>query len=85
MICSGLAAMCQAHPGMFELAVGGCGGKTICNTTSPVAGEEIDNNAVFLVRSLQPDVITVRDAFAKFNIVAYVSSNQLNLLCPFLL
>lgn len=80
MICSGLTAMCKAHPGMFELAVGGCGGKTTCNTTSPVEGEEINNNAVFLVRSLQPEVITVRDAFAKFDIVAYVST-RIHQLC----
>jgi hypothetical protein len=71
MICSGLTAMCKAHPGMFELAVGGCRGQTTCNTTAPAPGEETDDNAVFLVRSLQPDVMTVKEAFTKFNIVAY--------------
>ena len=71
MICSGLTAMCKAHPGMFELAVGGCSGTTTCNTTAPAPGEEINNNAVFLVRSLRPAELTVREAFTKYNIVAY--------------
>ena len=40
MICSGLTAMCKAHPGVFETVVGGCGGpaKTGCNATAPGAG-----------------------------------------------
>ena len=63
--------MCKAHPGMFELAIGGCGGKTTCNTTASTPGEETDTNAVFLVRSLHPAEMTVREAFTKFNIVAY--------------
>lgn len=71
MICSGLTAMCKAHPGMFELAVGGCGGTTTCNATAAAPGEEINNNAVFLVRSLRPAELTVREAFTKFNVVAY--------------
>ena len=35
------------------------------------AGEELDNNAVFLVRSTNPSVMTVRQGFEKFDIVAY--------------
>ena len=35
------------------------------------AGEELDNNAVFLVRSTKPSVMTVRQGFEKFDIVAY--------------
>jgi hypothetical protein len=27
MICPGIAAMCKAHPGVFELGVGGCGNR----------------------------------------------------------
>ena len=40
MICSGLTAMCKAHPGVFETVVGGCGGpaKTGCNATAPAPG-----------------------------------------------
>ena len=42
-----------------------------CNPSATAPGEETDNNAVFLVRSLQPDVMSVREGFKRFNIVAY--------------
>ena len=74
MICSGLEAMCSAHPGVFELAIGGCGGSLVangCNTSLPTPeGESGTNNAKFLVRSLKPEVMTVREGFAKYNVVA---------------
>ena len=32
---------------MFELAIGGCGGKTTCNTTASTPCEETDTNAEY--------------------------------------
>ena len=51
----GLDKMCKAHPGVFELAMPGCTGRSACNASAAVPGEEGSpdhpgSNAVFLVR-----------------------------------
>jgi predicted amidohydrolase len=78
--CPAIAAMCKAHPGVFELAIPGCGhlynhpkacaAGCTCGKVAP--GETVKNdNSVFLVRSKQPEKFPVRTAFRRHGVVPY--------------
>ena len=77
--CPKIAKMCAAAPGVFELSVGGCrdsynnqSGLKDCRFGAPAPGESTANdNAIFLVRSLQRKTHSVRAAFKKFGVVPY--------------
>jgi predicted amidohydrolase len=73
--CPAIAAMCKAHPGIFELAIPGCG--HLCNRTFGCTcgkvwpGETVNaDNSVFVVRSKQPRVHPVRAAFRRYGVVS---------------
>merc|ERR1712190_49471 len=74
LICPGLAKMCAKYPGVFEFVIGGCfassGKLPGCSAASPAPGESADN-AVFMMRSLKPETITVKAAIAEFGLVSY--------------
>ena len=74
--CPAIAAMCKAHPGVFELAIPGCG--HLCNRTFGCTcgkvwpGETVNaDNSVFVVRSKQPHLYPVRAAFRRYGVVPY--------------
>ena len=77
--CPAVAAMCKAHPGVFELSIPGCGhfnrpkacaAGCTCGEVWP--GETVKaDNSVFLVRSKQPETFPVRTAFRRYGVVPY--------------
>ena len=82
--CAAVAAICGAHPGVFELSVPGCGEfyhhpkpgpnrpPTGCAAGTVVPGEStLSDNSIFLVSSTQPEKFPVRAAFRKFGVVPY--------------
>merc|ERR1712046_233752 len=74
LICPGLQKLCSKYPSIFELAIGGCAASSGklpgCSMASPAPGESADN-AVFLLRSLNPARVTVKAALAEFGVVSY--------------
>ena len=72
--------MCEAHPGVFDLAIPGCGHSynhpkacaVGCTCGKVWPGETVKaDNSVFLVRSKQPTVFHVRTAFRRYGVVLY--------------
>ena len=91
--CPGVAKLCAAHPGIFELPVGGCGAAAdnfsrchviggvsakVCSGllhckmgVSPPGETTLNINAIFLVRSTQPETHSARAALKEFGVVPY--------------
>ena len=79
--CRAVAAMCAAHPGVYELAVPGCGVfhnhsswrcLAGCTCGVPRPGETTNaDNAVLCVRSKHPAGYSVRAAFRTYGVVPY--------------
>ena len=78
--CAAIAAMCKAHPGIFELTVPGCGHsykhpnpcEVGCSCGKVWPGETVkQDNSVFVVRSTQPHTHPVRTAFRRYGVLPY--------------
>ena len=74
IICPAVAKLCAKYPGVFEFAVGGCGGPPEnpgCSATPQPAGEDALHNAVFCLTSTDHGKKTVKAAFEGDGLVSY--------------